>query len=76
MKGCTRTVKADLVAIPRRADERSGTVGIAIPLDINRPPSVSLPPTLYFSTDPTMSTRMGRDSIAKRYPYRPTFSIS
>lgn len=38
MKGCTRTVKADLVAIPQRADERSGTAGIAIPLDTNQPP--------------------------------------
>lgn len=37
MKGCTRTVKADLVAIPRQADEQSGTTGIAIP------PSVPLP---------------------------------
>lgn len=73
MKGCTRTVKADLVAIPRRADERSGTAGIAIPLDTEPAPC---PSSLYFSTDPTMSTRMGRDSIAKRYPYRPTFSIS
>jgi len=65
MKGCTRTVKADLVAIPRQADERSGTAGIAIPLD-TKPPVLS---SLYFSTDPTMSTRMGRDSIAKRYSY-------
>lgn len=73
MKGCTRTVKADLVAIPRRADERSGTAGIAIPLDTKPAPC---PSSLYFPTDPTMSTRMGRDSIAKRYPYRPTFSIS
>lgn len=38
MKGCTRTVKADLVAIPQQADERSGTAGIAIPLDTNQSP--------------------------------------
>lgn len=73
MKGCTRTVKADLVAIPRRADEQSGTAGIAIPLDTNQPTPVPLFSLLLY---PTTSTRMGRDSIAKRYPYRPTFSIS
>lgn len=62
MKGCTRTVKADLVAIPRRT---SGAAGIAIPF--SRPPAY----VHYPGTTPT-STRMGRDSIAKHYPYRPT----
>lgn len=66
MKGCTRTVKADLVAIPRRT---SGAAGIAIPS--SRPPAC----VRHSGTTPT-STRMGRDSIAKHYPYRPTFSIS
>lgn len=51
MKGCTRTVKADLVAIPRRADERSGTAGIAIPLD-TKPAPLPLFPLLLYSTPP------------------------
>lgn len=47
MKDCTRTVKADLVAIPRRADERSGTAGIAIPLDTKTSPLPLYPLLLY-----------------------------
>lgn len=78
MKGCTRTVKAELVTIPRWTDERSGRAGIAVPLDTNQssPPSPSGPFTSLSTPCPPCPTHMGRDSIAKRYPYRPTFSIS
>lgn len=70
MKGCTRTVKANLVAIPRRAERHNRD---CYPPRYKPTPC---PSSLYFSTDPTMSTRMGRDSIAKRYPYRPSLSVS
>lgn len=51
MKGCTRTVKAELVTIPRRTDgrtSRSGRVGIAVPLDTNQSSS-PLPPRPFTS---------------------------
>lgn len=76
MKGCTRTVKAELVTIPRWTDERSGRAGIAVPLDTNQSSSPPRPFTPLSTPCPLRSTHMGRDTIAKRYPYRPTFSIS
>lgn len=50
MKGCTRTVKAELVTIPRWTDERSGRAGIVVPLDTNQSsPSLR---SLYRAIDP------------------------
>lgn len=75
MKGCTRTVKADLVAIPRRADERSGTAGIAIPLDTKTGPLAPLP----FTSLPTPPCPPAWDAIRLRSAIRtdrPSLSVS
>lgn len=78
MKGCTRSVKADLVAIPRRADEQSGTAGIAIPLDTNQSPAPPSSPLLFTSL-PTPPCPPAWDAIRLRSAIRtdrPSLSVS
>lgn len=75
MKGCTRTVKADLVAIPRWADEQSGTAGIAIPLDSKPTPL----PLHLFTSLPTPPCPPAWDAIRLRSTIRtdrPSLSVS
>jgi len=79
MKGCTRTVKAELVTIPRWTDERSGRAGIAVPLDTNQssPPSSPVPLPRYRPPAPHVPPTW--DAIRLRSAIRtdrPSLSVS
>lgn len=78
MKGCTRTVKADLVAIPRRADERSGAERHG--RDCYPPRCRTNPLTpLLFTSQPTPPCPPAWDAIRLRSAIRadrPSLSVS
>lgn len=81
MKGCTRTVKANPDGHPPTDKRGSARPGLLSSIPLSSPLAKRYRPTTlcpHLTAGFRVSTRMGRDSIAKRYPYtdRPSLSVS